>query len=173
MGYHKRAREKDPVSRTVRIEPLTRDGFAGFGDVLTPPAGAGRLYYETALHNGRSAVPPSLSLSRIETATSLPLEAVQMERHPESSQSFVPLGPVPFLVVVAPHAADGRPDTARVRAFLAEGGVGVTYGADVWHHPLTVLAAPAGFAVFMWRDGGPGDEEFVDVEPFTILPADA
>ncbi len=160
------------MNRVVRIEPLTAEAFRPFGEVLTPPTEPGRLYYEGALANHRPGVPASLSLSQAAKAATLPLEAVQMERHPKSSQSFVPLGPVPFLVVVAPHGADGRPDLEHVRAFLAEGGVGVTYGADVWHHPLTVLATPARFAVFMWRDGGPGDEEFVDVEPFTILPAE-
>jgi ureidoglycolate lyase len=31
-----------------------------------------------------------------------------------------------------------------------------------------VLDKPGRFAVFMWRDGGKGDEEFVPVAPFTI-----
>jgi ureidoglycolate lyase len=161
------------MKRSLVLEPLDPAAFAPFGDVLVPPAEAGRRYFERSLRNDRPGVPASLSLSRIETARSLPLEGRQMERHAKSSQSFVPIGPVPFLVVVAPHAAAGGPDMERARAFLAEGGVGVTYGADVWHHPLTVLAAPAAFAVFMWRDGGPLDEEFVDVEPFTLLPGAA
>ncbi len=161
------------MARIVHIEPLTQERFRPFGDVLAPPVEAGRIYFDQALANHRPTVGASLSLSRVDAARSLPLEAVQMERHPMSSQSFVPLGPVRFLVVVAPHGPDGKPDVANVRAFLAEGGQGVTYGADVWHHPLTVLDVPAGFAVFMWRDGGPEDEEFVDVEPFTILPEGA
>ena len=33
---------------------------------------------------------------------------------------------------------------------------------------LTVLDKPGRFAVFMWRVGGKGDEEFVPVKPFTI-----
>ena len=161
------------MARIVRLEPLTQERFQSFGDVLTPPAAAGRAYFDRSLANHRPTVDASLSLSRVDAARTLPIEATQMERHPKSSQSFVPLGPVRFLVVVAPHGADGKPDVAKVRAFLAEGGQGVTYGADVWHHPMTVLDAPAGFAVFMWRDGGPEDEEFVDVEPFTILPAES
>ncbi|MFW5681159.1 MAG: ureidoglycolate lyase [Pseudomonadota bacterium] len=156
----------------IRVEPLTVEAFRPFGDVLEPPAGAGRVYFDTSLRNDRPNVGPSLSLSRVEAAKNLPLTAVQMERHPASSQSFVPLAPIPFLVLVAPHAAGGGPDMTRARAFVAEGGVGVTYGADVWHHPLTVLEAPAGFAVFMWRDGSPGDEEFVDIAPLTVLPGE-
>jgi ureidoglycolate lyase len=45
----------------------------------------------------------------------------------------------------------------------------VTYAADTWHHPLTVLGGlPATFAVWMWRDGTAGDEEFVDIGPVRI-----
>ena len=55
-----------------------------------------------------------------------------------------------------------------MRAFIATGQQGVTYKPNTWHHGLTVLDKPGRFAVFMWRDGGKGDEEFVPVEPFTI-----
>lgn len=41
----------------------------------------------------------------------------------------------------------------RATAFVAEPRQGVTHGADVWHHGLTVLNAPARFAVFIWHDG--------------------
>jgi len=158
--------------RSIALEPLDAAAFAPFGEVLTPPAEGGRSYFEQALANHRARAWASLSLARIETARRLPLEAVQMERHPSSSQSFVPLGPVAFLAVVAPPGPDGRPDTARARAFLAENGQGVTYAAGTWHHPLTVIdGTPAGFAVWMWRDGTAEDEEFVDVEPFRVEPA--
>jgi ureidoglycolate lyase len=155
--------------RSIPLEPLEARAFAPFGEVLTPPAEAGRTYFEHALANGRRDARPSLSLARIETAGALPLEAVQMERHRWSSQSFLPLGPVRFLVLVAPHGGDGGPDVAEARAFLAAGGQGVTYAADTWHHPLTVLGGlPATFAVWMWRDGTAGDEEFVDIRPLRI-----
>ena len=55
------------------------------------------------------------------------------------------------------------------KTFIATGLQGVTYKPNTWHHGLTVLDKPGRFAVFMWRVGGKGDEEFVPVEPFTIL----
>ncbi|WP_420392214.1 ureidoglycolate lyase [Acuticoccus sp.] len=151
--------------QTLKAEPLGEAAFAPFGEVLTPPGSPGRTYYSGALASLRPGAAPSLSLTRVEVATALPHEARRMERHEFSSQSFVPLGDVPFLVMVAPDAPSGGPDLAEARAFVASGGVGVTYGANVWHHPLSVLAAPASFAVVMWLDGGPTDEEFVDIEP--------
>ena len=54
-------------------------------------------------------------------------------------------------------------------AFLAGPGQGVTYHANTWHHPLTVLDRPARFAVVMWRDGTRTDEEFRTLAaPFTV-----
>ena len=149
-------------------EPLTAAGFAPFGDVLAPPAQPGRAYFADALANDRSTAQPSLSLSRIEPVPVGPLSAVMMERHAYSSQSFIALEAGRWLVVVAPHGPDGSPDMANARAFICGPRQGVTYRADVWHHPLTVLDAPATFAVLMWRDGSAGDEEFVDIKPHVI-----
>lgn len=154
--------------RTIPLEPLTAETFAPFGDVLTPPAEPGRAYFQDALGSGRPAAAPSLSLARSADRTTLPLTAVQMERHPYSSQSFVPLADSEFLAIVAPRGADGRPDVTAARAFLATGGTGVTYRMNVWHHPLTVLSGPGTFAVVMWLDGSSDDEEFVDVDPFVV-----
>ena len=97
-----------------------------------------------------------------------PLRAELLERHEFSSQSFVPIDVARWLIVVAPHAPRGGPDTSGVRAFIATGRQGVTYKPNTWHHGLTVLDKSGRFAVFMWRTGAGGDEEFVPVEPFTI-----
>jgi ureidoglycolate lyase len=83
-----------------------------------------------------------------------------MERHRFSSQSFVATDVSRWLVLVAPHAAGGGPDMSRARAFLPKPGQGITFGVDVWHHPLTVFDRPGIFAIYMWLDGTSGDEEF-------------
>jgi ureidoglycolate lyase len=150
------------------LEPLTAEAFAPFGDVLAAPADPGRVYIEAALDNRRAHARPSLSFSTREPAA-LPLTSTTMERHRHSSQSFVPMEAGRWLVLVAPHGADGGPDMARARAFLAAPDQGVTYGADVWHHPSTVFDRIARFAIFMWKDGGPEDDEFVEVAPFTVV----
>jgi len=155
--------------RTIELRPLTAEGFAAYGEVLAFPDEPGRVYFERALANGRLDARASLSLVRKPPIDALPLQARVMERHEFSSQTFLPLGPARWLVVVAPHLASGAgPDMTRGEAFLVGANQGVTYGADVWHHPLTVLDAPADFAVFMWRDGTSGDEEFVDVGPVAV-----
>jgi ureidoglycolate lyase len=153
----------------VKLEPLTAEAFSPYGQVLTVPASPARNYFDGALANLRPNARPSLSISRREQVATLPLTAVQMERHEFSSQSFVPIEVGRWLVMVAPHAAAGGPDMTRARAFLPALGQGVTFGANVWHHPMTILDRPATFAVFMWLVKGAGDEEFVTLAtPVTI-----
>ena len=149
-------------------QPLTKEAFAPFGDVIDVPDTAGRTYYEDALGNLRPAAHASLSVSLKAETPDRPLRSDYLERHEFSSQTFMPLDVSRYLIVVAPHAAAGGPDFAGVRAFIATGKQGVTYRPNTWHHGLTVLDRPGRFAVFMWRDGGTGDEEFVPVPPFTV-----
>lgn len=149
-------------------QPLTREAFAPFGDVIEVPDEPGRTYYEEALGNLRPAAHPSLSLAHRTETPDRPLTAELLERHEFSSQTFVPINVGRWLIVVAPHAPTGGPDLAGVKAFVATGRQGVTYRPNTWHHGLTVLDKPGCFAVFMWRVGGTGDEEFVPVAPFTI-----
>lgn len=153
-------------------EPLTAAAFAAYGQVIDRPADFGRFYYSDTLANGRSAAKPSLSLSMARSLATPQLTAVKMERHEFSSQSFVPIDVSRYLVVVVPHAVGGGPDATRLTAFIARGDQGVTYGLNVWHHPLCVLDRPGRFAIFMWLDGGKGDEEFVDlpIQPVISFP---
>lgn len=143
----------------IRCADLTPEAFAPFGQMLEAPSGPGRCNFSDALANGRTGAKPSLSLA-YRAPSPLPLVATMMERHQFSSQSFVATDVSRWLVLVAPHAADGGPDMNRARAFLPGPGQGVTFGADVWHHPLTVFDRPGTFALFMWLDGGKTDEEF-------------
>jgi ureidoglycolate lyase len=141
--------------------PITAEAFAPYGELLMPPEGFGRRYLDEGLANLRPGAWPSLSIAAVAPLAALPLRAVQMERHRFSSQSFLPMDAGRYLAVVAPHAPGGGPDEARMQAFVIAGDIGITYRADVWHHPMVALDRPARFAIVIWRDGGPGDEEFV------------
>ena len=152
----------------ITAQPLTREAFAPFGDVIDVPTEAGRTYYEDALGNLRAHARPSVSVSLKPDSPERPFKAELLERHEFSSQTFMPLDVARYLVVVAPHAAAGGPDVANVRAFIATGKQGVSYRANTWHHGLTTLDRPGRFAIFMFCDGGKTDEEFVPVAPFTI-----
>jgi ureidoglycolate lyase len=152
----------------ITPQPLTREAFAAYGDVIDVPSEVGRTYYEEALGNLRPAARPSLSVSLKAETVDRPLKAELLERHEFSSQTFMPLDVGRWLIVVAPHAKGGGPDVTQAKAFIATGKQGITYRPNTWHHGNTVLDQPGRFAVFMWRDGSKGDEEFVPVSPFTI-----
>ncbi|MEM9028022.1 MAG: ureidoglycolate lyase [Pseudomonadota bacterium] len=150
-------------------EPISPEAFATFGVVLAAPSELGRIYYDQGLTNTRPNASASISIAHIAETRSLTITAVEMERHAFSSQSFIPMDVSRYLIVVAPHDVNGTPDAQQAKAFIVPGDVGITYGADVWHHPITVLDRPAVFAVQMWRDGTASDEEFVKLErPFRI-----
>lgn len=158
--------------REIIIHPLTATAFAPYGDVIEAPASPGRLRFDDALSNLRDDARPGLALSRTAPSPAGKVVVSQMERHAFSSQSFVALSVSRWMVGAAPHGPDGRPDMDRLEVFVAGPGQGITLRADVWHVPMTVFDEEALFAVFMWRNGGATDEEFVPVEPVAVaVPA--
>lgn len=141
--------------QTIQTEPLIARTFAPFGEVLEATGQPDRLINEglcgrwhdrAQLDFGPETTPPGragISLFRAEPRA-LPYELALLERHPEGSQSFIPMHAHPFLVIVAPDkgGVPGQP-----RAFLTDGAQGVNYRRDTWHGVLTPLAEPGLFAV--------------------------
>ena len=144
-------------------EALTAEAFAPFGQVVEVPRAGGRLINSgtawrfddvAALalhHNGGRAL---LSLFRVQPAA-LPLRCTRLERHPLSSQLFLPLGERPFLVVVA--RGERAPDPATLRVFLTNGRQGVNYAPGTWHHPTLALDTETDFLVLGRADARPDD----------------
>lgn len=158
------------MTLTLKPEPITAEAFAPFGKLLTRPNVAGRADYTDSLMNLRAEATPCFRTSLTEP-TALPLKTRTMERHEFSSQSFLPVDVGRYLVMVAPHNAEGGPDVEKLRLFEVDGGTGISYDANVWHHPMTVLDKPATFATVMFLDGGAGDEQFVELPvEVEILP---
>ena len=106
------------------------------------------------------------------------LKVSVMERHPFTTQTFIPLGlssgdkDTAYLVVVAPTVAGstkdaGMPDVLKIRAFLARGSQAVTYGLGTWHAPMIVIGKEEiTFVVLQNVNGIPEDDceeiEFLD-----------
>ncbi len=166
------------MTRNLVVEPLTREAFAPFGDVIAADdaakhypinEGTTERYHDLAnvdvgepSEGGRALI----SIFRAQPRT-LPFAVSMLERHPLGSQAFVPLTQLPYLVVVAPAE-----DPTAMRAFLATDGVGVNYARGIWHHPLLALRERCDFLVV--DRGGPGRniEETSFAEPWTLdLPS--
>jgi ureidoglycolate lyase len=150
-----------------RAEPLSAAAFAPFGQLITEGAGphidanqgtATRVDRAALLEHTRPDATPNLAVFRAKAQT-LPLKLALLERHPHSTQAFLPLSCARFLVCVAPTAADGKPELAGLRAFLGGVGQGINYSRGVWHHPIVALDEDAVFAMLAWENGSAGDCE--------------
>lgn len=162
------------MSRTIIAEPLTREAFAAFGDVIDAegldryPINGGRAMrihdqarVEAAGPNGR------LIISVVRGSPyALPLSLSMVERHPFGSQAFMPLSPSPFIVVVCP---DGPAGPAQPRVFLTAPGQGVNYLRNTWHGVLTPIGESQDFLVVDRGGDGSNLEEFHFEDPYEIV----
>jgi ureidoglycolate lyase len=160
--------------QTITAEPLSRDAFAPFGQVIETAGaehypinnGMTERYHDLARVELGGADPrPLISLMRGQPYA-LPLALKMVERHPLGSQAFYPLSSRPFLVTVAldHHGTPGTP-----RAFRTAPGQGVNIAMNTWHGVLTPLEAVSDFLVV--DRGGPGNnlEEFFFESPYEIV----
>jgi len=145
---------------TIRPVPLTPDAFAPFGEVIAAGWGERLLINDgtTERFNNLAEIDvsaeggrPIVNIFRAQPRV-LPLPVRMVERHPLGSQTFVPLGPAPFLVLVAPPGDTVTP--ADLRAFKTAPGQGVNYRRGIWHHPLIALNEVSDFLVI--DRAGPG-----------------
>ena len=142
-------------NRRLAVEPLTRVAFAPWGTVIER-AGAevrsinegttDRLHALATADVGGGRAILSIFAGRPRPA---PLRIAMLERHPLGSQSFFPLQPWDWLVVVGTPMPGAAP---ALRCFRAGGDQGVQYAPGAWHHPLLVLQGPQEFLV-VDRDG--------------------
>ncbi|MET4709961.1 ureidoglycolate lyase [Endozoicomonas lisbonensis] len=148
----------------IQTEPLTREPFAPFGDVIEYRGESlgnnqGRCRKYPALGviqaGGASAVNAHLFLQA--EAIQLPCRLQVLERHPIGSQMFMPVNKEPYLIVVA--SGDSQPDLSTLRCFIASHGQGIVYHPGVWHHPLLAMSDKSEFLVADPADVGKNLEE--------------
>lgn len=155
--------------RKLRVEPLTREAFQPYGEVIEVASARevrGINYGNTQRFHDLAGVEVGegkglLSIFR-STPLPRPIGLKVMEVHPLGSQAFMPLSGRPYLVVVA---GQGEFAVENLRVFLAGPQQGVNYHKGCWHHYSLALDEVSDFLVID-RDG-PGDncqEVFLDEE---------
>ena len=160
--------------RTVVIEPLTREAFAPFGQVIETEGaehfsingGMTERYHDLArIELDGEHARPLVSIFRGRPYV-LPLTLTVVERHPLGSQAFFPLSGRHFLAIVAldENGVPGAP-----RAFRAGLGQGVNVAMNCWHGVLTPLEAISDFLVIDRGGDGNNLEEYFFEEPFLIV----
>jgi ureidoglycolate lyase len=160
----------------VRTEPLTRDAFAPFGQVIEIegahhyPINAGNCerYHDLAKVELAGVHARSLISLLHSRGVELPHAFTLVERHPLGSQAFYPLSGRPFLVSVAPDES-GTP--GRPRAFLTGPGQGINLAINTWHGVLTPIGPEADFLCVDRGGEGNNLEEYHYPEPWTVLAA--
>lgn len=146
----------------VRATEIDAEAFAPFGDVIRASASEPRTDWSSAFENRRPNARINSHTTSVDAVT-LPTTLKVMERHVHSFQTFLPLDVDSYLICVAPLGGDDLPDMSSLRAFIVRAGTGITYRANVWHHPMRALGRRAQFSVWMWRSGGDDDEEFLSL----------
>lgn len=160
------------MSRVIRTEPLTAEAFAPFGDVLEAAGTPDRIinrglcarFHDRAKLDFGPGGRAGVSIFKAEPRA-LPYTLDLLERHPEGSQTFVPMSEDAFLVIVAPDAG-GVPGSPR--AFLTAPGQAINFHRGTWHGVLTPLAAPGVFAVVDRIAGTPNLEEYWLDPPYVV-----
>jgi ureidoglycolate lyase len=151
----------------VFAQPLSPAAYAPYGHVIMASPrgepgrpvnqGTARRFDHLApledLRPGRAAL--NVSVFRCAPRTRWPLAVELLEKHPASTQVFVPMNARRYLAVVA--LGGDRPDLATLAAFVATGVQGISYHAGVWHHPMIALDSEVDFTCLVWEDGSPGD----------------
>ena len=163
--------------RELRPQPLTRERFLPFGDVIesqaTRRAAMNAERFER--FDDLCGVDPGadgrvrVSIARCRIATKLPYRFDLVERHPLGSQAFVPLAPTRFVVVVAPPGEAVEPED--LQAFVTNGRQGVNYRPGTWHMPLIAFETGQEFLVIDRGGDAPNcDEHTLDQGVLLLEP---
>ena len=121
----------------IRLEPISAEIFAPFGEIIEAKR-------SEPIFTGKNMDSWQMQFS-IDGTTALminrfyyqPLEFSMMERHFHVTQSFLPFGKIPMVMVVSgPTDFDDRssiPKTADIRAFYLDGTQGIMLWKGTWH----------------------------------------
>ena len=153
------------MTEILEIQPLTRQAFAPYGDVIEADPAKVRLINGGTTERFHGLAEPVV----VGTPTRLifnifrgqprqfPYAVTMMERHPFGSQSFSPLSGRAFLVAVSD---DENSHPGRPKVFLAGPHQGVNYFPNIWHHPLMAIGAISDFLVVDRDNTAENLEEF-------------
>lgn len=148
---------------TIEAKPLTAKEYQPFGDVIEASSDresvsanmgtAQRFHHVAQMKNERpEKTKPNLSIYRCQPYTENPIKIALLEKHPHSTQAFIPMkGSERYLIVVC--LGGEKPDCATLKAFVVKDSQGITYKPGIWHHPMIALDQETDLASFVWEDG--------------------
>jgi len=159
------------VSVLLTLEPLTREAFAPYGDVievsgepdkLINQGMCGRFHDLAKLDFGSGRAGISLFDAQ---ARHFPYSLDMMERHPEGSQAFIPLSGVPMIISVAKDNS-GKP--GQPRAFLSEPHQSINIHRNTWHGVLAPVERAGQYIVIDRIVDTPNLEEYYFQDSYIV-----
>jgi ureidoglycolate lyase len=146
--------------KSIQARALSAAAYAPFGRVIEASSaapekaanqGSARKFeHLLPLENLRADAKANVSVFRC-TPRTVPFEVALLEKHPLSTQMFVPMNARRYLVVVALGAE--KPDLETLQVFEATAGQGISYAPGTWHSPLIALDSETDFACVVFEDG--------------------
>ena len=150
-----------PKTHKLKVEPMTAESFAPFGELID---------IKDRPSDERIIAPLGYRAEGRTTLAALwqPFQGRtfwQLERHFGVTQSFIQLGGSPAVVAVAaPTDPDDQlavPEPDQVRAFLIDPEKGYSFSVGTWHSLHRYVLAPPG-ATFAVINSDPNPSEIVD-----------
>jgi ureidoglycolate lyase len=178
-----------PTRLTITAEPLTRESFAPYGDVLAPTPG--RIDNNTLLDGGHARMSDPVPGERRDDFDVLDywgdiatisrdtmrlgylrtkkraLAFSWFERHLKGTQSFMPLGGTDSVICVgraSDPALGALPDLSTVKAFRMDGRAGINLHPGTWHWTPFPVGDAADFIILVREAVVDDDLHFIDLE---------
>ena len=130
------------MEKIIKPIKITRSNFATYGDLISSGnidpininAGYAKRYdnlvnIDTLKDEGKTIVSIFSAIKR-----TFPMKIDMMEKHPLSSQAFIPMKETTFLSFVAPPGES--PEINKIQSFIIPPKTGINYKPGIWHFPL-------------------------------------
>jgi ureidoglycolate lyase len=126
----------------LKARRATPEALAPYGEMIgrVADAPAQKLnYYAGEIRKPARFISDEDTQISVATLQRRPLEVRWLERHFKHTQSFIPLGGKPFVLVMAPPTDGDMPDLGSVEAFVFDGSAGFCMKIGCWHEFPFVL----------------------------------
>ena len=130
------------MEKIIKPIKINRSNFSTYGDLISAndinPMDINSGYAKrfdnltdlnTTKDGGKTIVSIFSALKR-----AFPMTVDMMEKHPLSSQAFIPMKETTFLCFVAPPGE--LPEINKIQSFIIPPKMGINYKPGIWHFPL-------------------------------------
>jgi len=130
------------MEKIIKPVKISRSNFSLYGDLVSTddikPMNINEGYakrfdnlvnLDTSKDSGKTIVSIFSALKR-----TFPMKIHMMEKHPLSTQAFIPMKETTFLAFVAPSGES--PEIDKIQSFIIPPKMGINYKTGIWHFPL-------------------------------------